>query len=98
MKKNRLHERIERLKADIESGWIYLQARLEGDETSWTRKRKMPLSDMLRSVLGRKGLTTRMELRQYFQALVAWEREVTKQDYLKRRKKVNWEVFREFAY
>jgi hypothetical protein len=55
----------------------------------------MPLADILRCMLFKKGLTTTMELRQYFPAAEKMEQRVSKQDYLKQRRKLNPEVFRE---
>jgi hypothetical protein len=45
----------------------------------------MPLSDILRCTLGKKGLTTVMELRRYFQEAGEGEPAVSKQDYLRQR-------------
>jgi hypothetical protein len=54
----------------------------------------MPLSDILRCTLGKKGLTTVMELRRYFQETREGEPAVSKQDYLRQRQKLNPEVFK----
>ena len=54
----------------------------------------MPLDDILKCTLARKGLSTAMEIRQYFQAAQKMEQMVSKQDYLKQRQKLNPEVFK----
>jgi hypothetical protein len=87
-------DRFEALQDHIASEWIRKAARLEGDTGSWTRRRDMPLADILRCTLWKKGLTATMELRQYFQAAGNMEQTVSKQDYLKQRQKLNPEVFR----
>jgi hypothetical protein len=53
----------------------------------------MPLGDILTCTLAKKGLTTTMEIRQYFQAVQRTEQTVSKQDYLKQRQKLNPQVF-----
>jgi hypothetical protein len=82
------------VKAWIAGKGALAAARLSGDETSWRRERKLPLYDMLVSIMGRKCLTTRMEIRRYFREARKAEKEVSTQDYLTRRKKLNGEVFR----
>ena len=69
-------------------------ARQPGDEGRWTRKRSMPLEDILRCTLFKKGLTATMEVRQYFQAAGKMEQRVSKQDYLKQRRRLNPAVFK----
>jgi hypothetical protein len=54
----------------------------------------MPLEDILMCTLAKKGLSTTMEVRHYFQAMGKVEQTVSKQDYLRRRQKVNPEVFK----
>jgi len=53
----------------------------------------MPLEDILMCTLAKKGLSTTMEVRHYFQAAEKVEQTVSKQDYLKQRKKLNPRVF-----
>jgi len=86
--------RIEQLFLEIHSEWIKKAARLTGDFSSWTRQRDMPLEDILMCTLGKKGLSTTMEVRHYFQAMEKAEQTVSKQDYLRRRQKLNPEVFK----
>jgi len=86
--------RIKHLLQYIHSEWIKQAARQEGDLSSWTRRRDMPLDDILLCTLGKKGLSTTMELRQYFQAVEKMEQTVSKQNYLQQRKKLNPEVFK----
>ena len=88
------HLRIKHLLEQIYSEKIKEWAREVGDFSSWTRRRDMPLEDILLCTLGKKGLSTTMELRQYFQAVQKVEQTVSKQDYLKQRKKLNPEVFK----
>jgi hypothetical protein len=86
--------RIEQAIEEIHSEWIKNAARFEGDFSSWTRRRDMPLEDMLICALAKKGLSGVMEVRHYFQAAEKVEQTVSKQDYFQQRKKLNPEVFR----
>jgi hypothetical protein len=86
--------RFEALQKYIISEWIREAARLPGIKGSWTRNRDMPLADILRCTLCKKGLTATMELRQYFQAAGKMRETVSKQDYLRQRQKLNPEVFK----
>lgn len=86
--------RIRQLSEEIHSKWINDTARKAGDTHSWTRERTMPLSDILTCTLNKKGLSTVMELREYFQTVKKAEQPVSKQDYLKQRQKLNPEVFK----
>jgi hypothetical protein len=67
---------------------------LKEDENSWSRQRDMPLHDILACTLGKKGLSTAMEVRQYFQGIGKEEQMVSKQAYLQQRQKLNPDVFR----
>jgi len=86
--------RIEQLFLEIHSEWIKEAARLAGDLSSWTRQRDMPLEDILLCTLAKKGLSTAMEVRHYFQAMERAEQTVSKQDYLRQRQKLNPVVFK----
>jgi len=86
--------RFERLFSEIHSEQIKIWARKDSDYYSWSRQRNMPLHDILTCILAKKGLSTTMELRQYFQAVQKMEQTVSKQDYLKQRQKLNPEVFK----
>lgn len=86
--------RFGELCAGIKSEWIKSAARLKDNAGSWTRERKLTLADMIFSILGRKALSAAMEVWQYFQAVGKTEKKVSKQDYLKRRKQLNPEVFK----
>ncbi|MDR3343245.1 MAG: hypothetical protein LBT14_10775 [Treponema sp.] len=55
------------------------------DTGSWTRERRMPLVDVLMSILGKQGLSATMEVRQFFQATGKEDETVSKQDYLRQR-------------
>jgi len=58
--------RISGLLTEISSSQTRKAARLGGDESSWSRQRNMPLHDILTCTLAKKGLSTAMEVRQYF--------------------------------
>lgn len=90
----KIYKRIRELYKEISSELIKKAARSEGDESSWTRQRIMPLSDILTCILGKKGLSTVIEIREYFQSLGKEEQAVSKQDYLRQRQKLNPEVFK----
>ena len=87
-----VYARIGQLFEGIRSERIRKVARKSDDLRSWTRKRIMPLYDMLICILARKGLSAAMEVRKFFEAAGKTEQSVSKQDYLKQRKKLNPEV------
>ena len=87
-------QRINQLFTDIHSAWIIDESRKDGDTSSWSRRRDMPLEDILTCTLAKKGLSTTMEVRHYFQAVGKVEQTVSKQDYLKQRQKLNPRVFK----
>ena len=93
MSEHETRSRIEQLFLEIHSEWVREAARQTWDLSSWTRQRDMPLEDILLCTLGKKGLSTAMELRHYFQEMEKAEQTVSKQDYLRRRQKLNPEVF-----
>jgi len=86
--------RIKDLFEEIHNKDIIGAARLDGDINSWSRQRNMPLGDILTCTLAKKGLSTTIEIRQYFQSTDKVEQTVSKQDYFKQRQKLNPEVFR----
>jgi hypothetical protein len=88
------HERFGEFQAGILSDRVKDAARFSGDTARWSRQRDMPLPDIIRCTLGRKGLTAAMELRQYFQGAGKEEQTVSKQDYLRQRQKLKPEVFK----
>ncbi len=64
-----------------------------GDRTnSFTRQRKLPLQDVLRSIINRRGLTLTLELRNYMKIAHPGEK-ISKPGYLKQRMKLNPEAF-----
>jgi hypothetical protein len=89
-----VYRRFEQLLEEIHSERIKTWARHDGDFSSWTRQRDMPLEDILLCTLAKKGLSTTMEVRHYFQAVERAEQTVSKQDYLRQRQKLNPEVFK----
>jgi len=88
------HLRIGQLFSEIHSEWIRKAARQAGDFSSWTRQRDMPLEDILMCTLAKRGLSTAMEVRHYFQTMEKAEQTVSKQDYLRRRQKLSPAVFK----
>lgn len=62
----------------------------------FTRNRKMPLSNLLLSLLNRKGLTLYMELRN-FNKFINLESPISKVGYLKQRMKLNPKAFMELS-
>ena len=89
-----VYVRIKQLFEEIRSERIKKAARKSDDLRSWTRKRIMPLHDILTCILAKKGLSAVMEIREFFEAAGKMEQSVSKQDYLKQRKKLNPEVFK----
>ena len=94
MSERKAYSRIKQLFMEIHSESIRETARLIGDMNSWTRQRNMPLSDILKCTLAKKGLSAAMEIRHYFQAVDKMENTISKQGYLKQRQKLNPEVFK----
>ena len=94
MSEESVYERIEQLFEEICNEKIREASRKKDDTGSWTRDRNMPLRDILRCILGKKGLSAVMELRQYYRAAEKEGQTVSKQDYLQQRQKLNPEVFK----
>jgi hypothetical protein len=94
MEEHKVSARIKELLAEITGSEIRKTARLVGNKSSWSRQRDMPLHDILTCTLAKKGLSTAMEIRQYFQAIGKEEQTVSKQGYLQQRQKLNPEVFK----
>jgi hypothetical protein len=94
MSEQETYFRIKQLFGEIHRKEIVEAGRRHGDLSSWTRQRTMPLPDILTCTLAKKGLSTVMELRDYFEAVNKVEQAVSKQDYLKQRQKLNPEVFK----
>lgn len=70
---------------------IHNVARLTDE--AFTRKRKMPLEDLLTFTLTQKGKTLSMEINNYFRNINKRENRITKQAFSKQRMKLNPEVF-----
>jgi hypothetical protein len=94
MRGETVYARIKHLFEGIRSERIRKAARKPDDLRSWTRKRIMPLHDILICILAKKGLSAVMEIRKFFEAAGKTEQGVSKQGYLKQRKKLNPEVFK----
>jgi len=90
--KNDYKTRFKNMSDEVKSETILDYARMKDYPNSFTRKRKMPVDDMIISILSRKGLTTSMDISDYFDEKGS-EESVSKQAYLKQRKKLNYEVF-----
>lgn len=60
---------------------------------SFTRNRKMTIEDIIIMSINKKGLTTSMEIYNYFKKKGKLDMKVSKQDYLKQRLNLNYEVF-----
>ena len=65
-------------------------------DTHFTRKRKMPLDNLMLTVLFRKGRTLHMELRG-FKKIFSLKEAISKVGYLKQRLKLNPAAFLELA-
>ena len=89
---NRYKERFTKIVKVINSDAMKEYARLNYSK-SFTRKRKMPLEDIISCTLSKKGLTTAMELHKYFIEKGATSMNISKQGFLQQRKKINYEVF-----
>ncbi|WP_027625590.1 IS4 family transposase [Clostridium lundense] len=84
--------RFKKMFNSINSDTMKTYAHLD-KQNSFTRKRKMPLADIILCTLSKKGLTTSMELHQYFTQKGEYHMSISKQGYLQQRKKLNYEVF-----
>lgn len=84
--------RFENMFDEVKSEAILDYTRMKDYPNSFTRKRKMPANDMIISILSRKGLTASMDIFDYFDEKGS-EESISKQAYLKQRKKLNYEVF-----
>lgn len=89
---NSYTNRFKRMFESINSDTIKAYARLD-KSNSFVRKRKMPLVDTILCTLSKKGLTTAMELHQYFSQKGVNHMSISKQGYLQQRKKLNYNVF-----
>lgn len=85
---NRFKKMFDSVNSDI----VKTYARLD-KQNSFIRKRTKPLIDIILCTLSKKGLTTSMELHQYFTQKGEYEMNISKQGYLQQRKKLNYEVF-----
>lgn len=85
---NRFNKIFDSINSDITKTYAHLDK-----QNSFTRKRKMPLADIILCTLSKKGLTTAIELHQYFTQKGAYHMSISKQGYLQQRKKLNYKVF-----
>jgi len=86
------YRRLEKLTGSIGSPTLMAYAQMPGSN-SFSRRRKMPLDDIVLSSLAHKGLSTAMELRCYFSQKGCDPMTISKQGYLKQRRMLNPEVF-----
>lgn len=85
-------ERIQKLSEKLSDPALAERARKINSNT-FSRNRKMPLKDILLCCLSKKGLTTTLELRNYFIQKDVPSMKMSKQGYLQQRKRLNPEVF-----
>lgn len=84
--------RFQKFSALLSNPEIAKYARQNGKH-AFSRKRKMPLKDMLLCCLSKKGLTTTFELRNYFKEKGDLSMQLSVQGYLQQRKRLNPEIF-----
>lgn len=84
-------KRFEKITETIESEEIREIAR--NGSNHFSRNRKMPLEDLVICTMAKHGLTTIMELYNYWEKKGSNAMQISKQGYLQQRKKLNYEVF-----
>lgn len=92
--RNGYKARYEKVYEVINSKIINEYGRLAKEPQSFTRERKMPLKEVILSVVWKKGLTTAMELRKYFEGKKESETPITVSGYLQQRRKLNYGVLK----
>ena len=85
-------KRFQKFSKSLSDPALINYARQNGKNT-FSRKRKMPLKDMLLCCLSKKGLTTAFELRNYFKEKGDFSMQLSIQGYLQQRKRLNPEIF-----
>lgn len=90
--KNNYSDRFKSIRKEIQASSILPHARMNDYPNCFTRRRKIPVDDLILSILGKKGLTTSMKVRKYFDEKKV-ETDISKQAYLNQQKKLNYEVF-----
>lgn len=85
-------ERIQKRSEKLSDPNLAARARKMNSHT-FSRNRKMPLKDILLCCLSKKGLTTVLELRNYFKQKTNLYMKISKQGYLQQRKQLNPDVF-----
>lgn len=71
----------------------FLEVCRDGKTNTLVRRRKMPIEDLVYSMINRKGLTLKLELRNYMK-ITHPEVEISKPGYLKQRMKLNPEALK----
>ncbi len=84
---NRIKSDIGRIRSDC-----FIKICRNGRQNVFVRNRKMPLDDLIFSMINRKGLTLKLEFRNYMN-ISHPGRKVSKPAYLKQRMKLNPEAF-----
>ena len=82
------------------ASYLFIELCRNGNNQAFTRNRKMPLSDLLLTILSRRGKTLYLELRDFMKVKAAYantKTSITVSGYLKQRLKLNPEAFR-FLY
>ena len=85
-------KRFQKFSKSLSDPALINYARQNGKNT-FSRKRKLPLKDMLLCCLSKKGLTTTFELRNYFREKGDLSMQLSIQGYLQQRKRLNPEIF-----
>ena len=85
-------KRFQKFSKSLSDPALINYARQNGKNT-FSRKRKLPLKDMLLCCLSKKGLTTAFELRNYFKEKGDFSMQLSIQGYLQQRKRLNPEIF-----
>ena len=71
----------------------FLEVCRNGKNNTLVRRRKMPIEDLVYSMINRKGLTLKLELRNYMKTTHPGV-EISKPGYLKQRMKLNPDAFK----
>lgn len=85
-------ERIQKLSERLEEPALAKHAR-KINSNAFSRNRKMSLKDILLCCLSKKGLTTTLELKNYFKQKDVSFTRISKQGYLQQRRRLNPKVF-----
>lgn len=90
--KKTYRKRFQKLSEQLTHPDLPSHARIKNSNT-FSRNRKMPLKDMLLCCLAKKGMTTVLELRNFFKQKKGTDMKISTQGYLQQRKRLNPDVF-----